>query len=487
MKNEIVIKDLAERVVGGNISTGERKKGHWNVLDYELERIGSGRAVAASDGNNPGPLTIRLEVTGRYRISFITWYNEVRAKLTGDNDFSTCAPVHVTMDPEDLKKGFLRGSQEAGDSLKEAWCDVEDVVWREDDLTGKDLVIDDQTLPCIMAIRLTPIVKNAAGRPGPWPIAATIDCDFFSHSRHKTPDDLFATPELIPKDNNVRLLLVQPMFGDVSWSSFTNIGTEFGQYGDPLPEWVEPLNGLGAANFMDNLKQYHKWGVNPMKAMAEYAHRRGWKLHAYIRLRGGTVSFRGKTNHPIVVSKFCAEHPEYCLVDRDGTRVEGFSVAYPEVRSHLCKLYAELAGYGVDGINLCFIRGTTVVLYEPVMVDGFRSKHGLDPRDLRDNDPRWLDYKAKTVNTWMREVKKAIAPDCTLSAMVHGSPELNRRFGLDIATWVKEGIVSDLIVTADRYDKYGIHSHGWPEDLDYDYFQNLPGREKVRLWPMFFH
>jgi len=101
MKNEILIKDLTERVVDGKVSAdGDNKKGYWNVLDYEFERIGSGRAVAwnAPDSDledpdsgraipgsawKPGPLTIRLGATGRYKISFITRYSYVQAKLTG--------------------------------------------------------------------------------------------------------------------------------------------------------------------------------------------------------------------------------------------------------------------------------------------------------------------------------------------------------------------------------------------------------------------
>ena len=479
MRQEMLIKDPAERVIDGKVST-DGKKGYWNLYDYELEGVGAGRAIACYC-SNPGELTIRLGASGRCRISFITQYNDVRAKLTGDDDFTTCTPVHVALDPEELKKGLLRGSQEASDSVKEGWCDVEEVVWREDDLTGKDLVIDDAAQTCVMAIRVTPVVKETDNPEASWPIAVTVDSGLFSAKRHMTPDDLFEIPELIPQDSNVRKLFVQVGCGDLWLSSFTSVGTEFGEYGGPVER-------KGEANMIENLRQYHQWGVNPMNALAEYAHRRGWELHVYVRLRGASTLFPPYVPvlHPMTVSKFCGEHPEYSLQDRNGTRVEGFSVAYPEVRQHLCKLYAELAGYGVDGVNLCFIRGCPVVLYEPAMVECFVSKHRRDPRRLRDDDPEWLDYKAEVVNTWMREIKAAHGIDCKLSAMVNGTPELNRRFGLDIATWVKEGIVSDLIITGQRHDKYGIGSHGWPEDLEYDYFQDLPGRDKVQLWPMFY-
>ncbi len=478
MPSDILITNMKSRaIVGKPAQSG--KKGKWNVIDYALERIGPGRAMAA-DGANAGPLTVRLGASGRYRISFVTRYNNVRAKLTGDADFDNCAPVHVALDPEDLKKGITRGSQEAIDSLKEGWCDVEEVFWREDDLTGKDLIIDDLTQPCILAIRLRPVVESPLAKAGNWPIATTIDSGIFSIKRHESPNDLFELPERIPKENNVKLLCVQVGGGDVWYANFTKEGTEFGKYGFPVEV------GQGETNMIENIKSYRKWGINPMKSMADYAHKRGWELHVYIRLRGGTTMFTSNSRNATVVSKFYAEHPEYSLVDRDGTRVEGLSIAFPQVRKHLAKMYAELAARGVDGVNMCFIRGCPLALYEKPMVDGFKKKYRLDPRNLREDDPRWLEYTGNVGTAWMREIKKAIGLKCKLSAMVDGTLKSNRENGLDIPAWVKGGLVSDLILTVARRDKYGLSSHGWPQDLDYVSFQQLPGRENVRLWPMFY-
>ncbi len=49
-------------------------------------------------------------------------------------------------------------------------------------------------------------------------------------------------------------------------------------------------------------------------------------------------------------------------------------------------LIKEILEYRPDGISLCFVRGVPMVLYEPIMVDGFKKKYGLDPRDLPETD-----------------------------------------------------------------------------------------------------
>lgn len=68
--------------------------------------------------------------------------------------------------------------------------------------------------------------------------------------------------------------------------------------------------------------------------------------------------------------------------------------------------------------------------------------------------------------------------------MIHGTKQLNRGFGMDIETWVREGIVSDLFILCPQYDAQGDHTQAGPEFLEYEWFERMPGRENVRLWPM---
>ena len=452
----ILITDLVAQLVEGRTSE-VTKRGHWRILEYELEQIGPGRGLANRD-RGEGELRIRLGATGRHRISFIARYSPVRAKLTGDLCFDTCDPVSEGVE-------------------KEGWFDAEEVLWREADLTGRDLIIDDRARHCILAIRLTPCEAKAEDCEVRWPMAFTNDGGTMCERAFRSPDDLFEWNEHVPADGCVRVMIFGGTHGD-NCQHFTDVGTETGQLEEAGGAWQDHSERIAA-----NMKQFREWNINPAEAMIEYAHKRGWEIHFYIRHRGwgGAWPCDGSDE-----SRFCRAHPEYRNVGPQGEQVMGMSVAYPEVREHLAKLYAEIAGYGADGVSPCFIRGCPIVLYEPAMTEGFKARHGADPRDLAAADPRWLDYSSEVVTGWMRRMKDAIGPNCRLSPMIHSSPALNRRFAMDIATWVAEGIVDDLFIMIHQYDQWGNHSQGGPECMEFEYFQTLPGRENVRLWPMFY-
>ena len=466
--DEILITDLFDRVIDGRVSTID-KKAHWLTVEYELEEIGSGRALVGpqldySCDHDAGPLTIRLDVSGHHRISFFVRYGPVSAKLTGEKCFSTCQPIF----------------EDGGPSM-EGWFDAEELVWREADLTGRDLIIDDREKGTILlAIRLTPTEAVKDAGKVRWPMVFEVGSrDPLGEMVNRSTDELFAPFEPIPDDGCAKLMLWDCVSGDTC-THFTKIGTELGDpvmtqfIGDPVRKFDQTL--------MKNMRQYHEWGVDPLEAMVEYAHGRGWELHVFNRYR----NYHDAWSNRLGASRFYLEHPEYHLAGPNGEHVMGLSVAYEEVRRHLCKLYTEIADYGVDGICNGFIRGGPVVLYEPAMVDGFKSQYGEDPRGLPESDPRWLDYTAKIVTNFMREVKDSLGTKCKLSSTIWGTEPLNCRYGLDAATWLAEGIVDDLFMVAARYTKWGVQPAGESEDLDFEFFQNLPGRQNVRLWPMLY-
>ncbi len=448
---QILITDIPQRISGGNLSTVIRKD-HWRVMDYELEKIGRCRGVALNHWK-AGRLTIRLGVSGHHRIHLVSRYCTIRLKLTSDRCFSECPAV-------------LTGEE------KEGWYHAQEIYWRDADLTGQDLVLDEapMELLAIRLIRSEPTVEQHQVR---WPMVVSHDDGLMFRGLHDSPDDLFERCESTPRDSCVRAVLWMGGFADTALH-FTQVGTEFGST-NPVG-WEDRVEVA-----VQNMARYRNWGVNPVDRIVQYVHDRGWELYFYVRHRGwGDV-------HPISGawdSRFNLEHPEYRNVSRHGEPVLGQSIAFAEVREHLCRYYAELAGFGPEGVSPCFVRGCPVVMYEQPMVEGFRKEHAEDPRELAEDDPRWLDYCAKVVSDFMRELKQAVGPACRLSPMVHGTRQLNYRFGLDVQTWVQEGLVHDLFIMCHQYDPACDHSQAGPEFLEYDWFQNMPGRESVRLWPM---
>jgi uncharacterized lipoprotein YddW (UPF0748 family) len=197
-------------------------------------------------------------------------------------------------------------------------------------------------------------------------------------------------------------------------------------------------------------------------------------------------AFAGSYPHEeLVWSQFFYDHPEWWCQDREENPVNRMSYAIPEVQDHTLDLIAEIGTYGPDGVCLCLTRGIPVVLYEPVMVAGFQKRHGLDPRTVSDLDPRWLDYQAEIFTGFVRRVRQRLAPGQRLSVMVPGNESECRRWGLDVAAWVREGLVEDLYPVAQRFNETHTH-YDAPEALDLDYFHKLEGRDRIRLIPCFY-
>jgi hypothetical protein len=69
-----------------------------------------------------------------------------------------------------------------------------------------------------------------------------------------------------------------------------------------------------------------------------------------------------------------------------------------------------------------------------------------------------------------------------LSVIVPGNEADLRRWGLDVAAWVHEGLVDDVYPVGQKFNAANTH-YDAPEALDYDYFESLEGRDRVRIIP----
>ena len=73
-----------------------------------------------------------------------------------------------------------------------------------------------------------------------------------------------------------------------------------------------------------------------------------------------------------------------------------------------------------------------------------------------------------------------------LFSTASAADSLNARFvdpELDVATWVKDGLIDDLLPTGQVFDEQDIHRDD-PDNLDFDFFARLEGRQNVRLMPL---
>ena len=92
-----------------------------------------------------------------------------------------------------------------------------------------------------------------------------------------------------------------------------------------------------------------------------------------------------------------------------------------------------------------------------------------------------MAYQAEVLTPFMRAVKGRLKPGMRLSAIVPGNKFDLTRWGLDVEAWVREGIVDDLYPMGQRFSQQDVHKD-LPEALDFEYFQAMEGREKIRLF-----
>ncbi|HJN15556.1 MAG TPA: family 10 glycosylhydrolase [Armatimonadota bacterium] len=480
--DEVLLADLGELVDAEGLSDTDPNS--WRALPYESERF-PGVMLGEGGGSDVSPLTLRVGHEGAYRIHlglYSGWgFTSVRVRLSGDEEAQT---VGV---PEELRTGMVHDTSTI----------IYEAVWKDAELAGQDIVLegasDTQDFPGALAyIRLEPLDKIGgeplakspptpeppergidASRQVAFPMAITEDGHgIFGESVHATPEDLVKPFDDIPDGSCLRMLLWGNGEADIC-NYPTEVGNERAFSGFST-DWYGRWN--------QNAENWKQDGWDSLKVVTDYAKTRGWELQVYIRMEAFKSPF---PFDKMVRSDFFEAHPEYHCQDRYGQRIGRLSYAYPEVQEHMLDLVKEIAGYEPDGICFCFIRGLPVVGYEPIMVEGFKKKHGVDPRELGETDERWLDYQGQVVTAFMRKAKRALKPGQRLSAIVPGNRYDCERWGLDVAAWLKQGVVDGLFPTGQVFSDRDVHLDG-PENLDFTYFQGLDGRERIRLMPLLY-
>jgi hypothetical protein len=126
-------------------------------------------------------------------------------------------------------------------------------------------------------------------------------------------------------------------------------------------------------------------------------------------------------------------------VDRGAPEITRMSWAVPEVRAHLIALLVEQVGFGADGAHIVFNRGYPLVLYEKPFCDMFIARHGVDPNEISEEDPRVIQMRSDIVSTFFKELRaqldveeqrRANGRRIEISAMVLGTNENNLQYGV---------------------------------------------------------
>ncbi len=453
------------------------KANRWRMLEYDSAGV-SGVMIRADVETGAPDLTYRLGAKGWHAISIGVMPEdgkrvEVLARLTGDDTFSILATPQIERgDRHSIQEMFLRVA----------------------DLTGKDIVFSQPGVQVgsgdgpgsrlgryvrIAYVKLVPLSESElatyradAARSDTGRLYGHNDAHGLHYDERPTdPEGIQRHIEFFRNSDFSRLYWECGM-GDLLYY--------LGKAGRlPTLEGLDDFAHQGDRLHRESWQALQRKGIDPFRVALEHARDMEMEFHASYRPAG--FKFPPDHDHFDYGDAFYDRHPELRGRDRDGNATPRISYAYPETRKYAVSLLREVAAnYDVDGVSLLYNRRPPFSEYEAPMVEGFIAEHGKDPRQLDDEDPSWLMYRCGVLTQFMREVREAMDDEArrqgrrriVVSAIVMRDAAENLYYGMDLKTWVSEGLVDTLIpyTSAVFLDS---SAHSWEDPHGADYFVGL--------------
>ncbi|MCY3759940.1 MAG: hypothetical protein OXH50_01710 [Gemmatimonadetes bacterium] len=210
-----------------------------------------------------------------------------------------------------------------------------------------------------------------------------------------------------------------------------------------------------------SLKEWLDAGNDFLPQVVSLSRQRGLEVFLSFRVNAGQdpnfdlAPMRGSREWLVDFEEDPEKPPRLELPRLDGeVSMKKLDYANPEVRAFQLGVLGELAGYDVDGLQLDFARGAPFL----------RVGHQWE---LRGELTRFM----REVREMMRRRARERGRPLLLAARVAESIEGCRFDGIDIETWVREGLVDLLIAGARSFD------------VDIAAFKRLPGSERVKVYP----
>jgi hypothetical protein len=204
------------------------------------------------------------------------------------------------------------------------------------------------------------------------------------------------------------------MYWEIAHGEVAHFPTRVGRHWDEFAADTFPRQGDRLV--VETWRGWRAAGYDPTAEAVAAARDAGLELHATYRFGWG-LGYWPPPFDAYNAGGLLERHPEWRVRRRDGTLDTALSFANPEVRGFVVALLREVAErYPVDGIALLFNR------QPPFVEEGDR----------------------ESVTRLLRDVRAAIGA-LPLTTWVFGTEADNLRFGLDVDTWVREGLIDTVI------------------------------------------
>ncbi len=467
----ILLTDLSQAQPASALVTEARKKGKWKVIPYETKAF-HGQALGSFNETNPEPVHLALGATGWYAV-----YVGIGTLPRSRRVMKSTAEVKLHSAPVYRRiANNLMLVEPRRDVIQEQFITLANLA------PGESL--DFAPLPHagadLMYVRLVPVAETerlAWERDGAQLRSRTESAEFDGHSwiwnyAPRTKADVLANFEGYQRTD----------FGQ--WW-FCVLGVDLTFY----PSQVGTIPGAGTEDFPDeayaeftrSAQALAAKGINPLQVARDEARRQGRQFHVFIRPEawGAPVPFEGT-----FTSQLFHDHPEWREIDREGHQAMYMSYAVPQVREKSLAILRESVQMAdPDGVGFFFNRGVPLMLREPAFAAQFQAEYRIELRTVAEDDPRIYRLRGKIMTEYFRSVRAMLDREgqarggkhYAITAVTFANQALNTQFGLDVETWVREGLVDQLAPSPCHYF----------EDVPYDlaYYHRVVAGTKVPVYP----
>ena len=205
-----------------------------------------------------------------------------------------------------------------------------------------------------------------------------------------------------------------------------------------------------------NIKAFLDQGTDSLRIVLDFCRKHGLEMFASYRMNMIQDSWQRSFR-----TKWKREHPELCLGERgsyensDNEELRhcwsSLDWEHEAVRDQRLAVIEEIcSGYDVDGMELDFWRWPA--FFKPTLEQKPVEQRHLDAM---------TDFMRRARGRMM-EIESERGRPLLLAPRVFDTLDVNRRMGLDVETWLEEGLLDILVVGGD-YTYYSIPVADWAE------------------------
>lgn len=207
---------------------------------------------------------------------------------------------------------------------------------------------------------------------------------------------------------------------------------------------------------MRNIKALIRSGRDPLQVAIDFAHHNEMELFASMRMNDCHDSFL-----PQLVTLWKKKHPEFLVDphgiphDKDvhslGLYVIAQDFSHPEVRQRKFEIIEEVCQrYDVDGVDLNFIR-------HPVFFSSTMRGEAVSDEEIE-----IMTGLLRRIRSFTDQQAVQRGRPILLAAIVPDNPQLARRVGLDLETWMENDLI-DIVIPGLGYAPYTLPVQLWTD------------------------